>query len=439
MFKKFKIYASMPEMRLFWLFLFLILFITVVNTFYLPRLWQLISLAVLLSVGLIIFVNSVKTAKTNYELKIERNRLNIIIDGLRDGVIAYDENFKILLFNTAAEQIFDLKRELVINKVFTLDLAKERSFRLLSQALFPSLAPIVVRRSDPMEYPQILDLSFERPERELRTITSRIVDAKGAILGFVKVVRDRTREIQLLRSKSEFITIASHQLRTPLTAVTWAFENLQKENLTLGQKELAATGAQAAGKLTQIVEDLLNVAKIEEGRFGYQFEQINLAEFLNKILAEAEMIAKEYKVGVYLETPKEEFIVITADPQKLGVAITNILDNAIKYNVANGQVVVELGRSKDKPYVLVKIKDTGIGIPPEDMEKLFTKFYRGENVLKVDTTGSGLGLYITKNIIMRHGGQIWAESVLNRGTTVYFTLPTDPKLIPPKEIVYGEE
>ena len=130
---------------------------------------------------------------------------------------------------------------------------------------------------------------------------------------------------------------------------------------------------------------------------------------------------------------------LTLDPQKLGVAISNLIDNAVKYNVQNGEVIIGIERLKDKPYVQISVKDTGLGISPEAMSNLFTKFFRAENAVKSVPDGIGLGLYIAKNIIQRHGGEIRAESQVNRGTTFYFTLPTDPKLVPAKEIVYSED
>jgi len=433
------LYARLPEMRLFWVFFVLVIGILVIDFIFLPQLWQLISLIALIGVGTLIFINSIRITKANFELRLEHNRLEIVLNSLRDGVIAYDEDFRVLMFNNAAEQIFEVKRAEVLNRIFTLDLAKDPRFRLISQVFFPSLAPVVVRRSNPGVFPQVMDISFENPNRELRTVTSRIIDTKGVVLGFVKVIGDRTREVELIRSKSEFIAIASHQLRAPLTAITWAFENLQKEKLPAGIQQIITNGSISAANLGKIVDDLLNVSKIEEGRFGYTFQQINLVDFINKILATAIEVAKAYKVNIYLTPPKEKEMVITADPEKLGGAITNILDNAIKYNIPNGQVVISLQRYPDRPYIAVSVKDSGIGIPAEDMDNLFTKFYRSEAVQKIDTSGTGLGLYIAKNIIMRHGGQIWAESVISRGTTVNFMLPTDPNLIPPKEIAYGEE
>ena len=116
------------------------------------------------------------------------------------------------------------------------------------------------------------------------------------------------------------------------------------------------------------------------------------------------------------------------------MVLSNLVDNAIRYNVPNGQIVVTLEKVADQPYVEVRVKDTGIGLPAEEMEKLFSKFFRASNAVKFQADGSGLGLYIARNIIQAHGGQIWAESELNRGTTVHFTIPTDPSLVPQKEV-----
>ena len=436
--RSFKGYGQSPEMRLFWLFLVLVLGTATLNLFYLPAVWQIVSLMIFIAAGALIFFNSWKTARSNQALKIEHNRLNSVINNLNDGVIAYDEQFNVLVLNPAAEQIFNLKASEVVGKTFSLDSAKDTRFRLLTQVMFPSLAPTVIKRSDHGIFPQIVDIILENPHLELKVSTAKILDDSGGILGYIKLIKDRTRELELLHAKSEFITVASHQLRTPLTAVVWSLESLKKESLNESQKELVITGGQAANKLLETVDGLLNVAKIEEGKFGYQFEQINLAEFLEKLLQQSLVIAQEYKVNVYFDKPKEE-ISLMADSQKLGVVVATLIDNAIKYNVPNGQVVVKLERLVDQPFVQVSVKDTGVGIPPEEIDKLFTKFFRAKNVLQFKTEGSGLGLYIAKNIVKRHGGEIWAESVLNRGSTFYFTLPTDSTLIPPKEIVYGEE
>ena len=396
--------------------------------------WILISIIITLTAAGIIFWQRSRLLRANLEVKIASGRLQTLIADLPDGIIAYDNNFTIQIFNPAAERIFGINREQVVGHTFGPERAQELPFRLLTQTIFPSLSPLVVPRSEPGVFPQIVDLSFTDPKRELTVSTNKIVSPAGEALGFIKLVKDKTREAELLRSKSEFITIAAHQLRTPLTTIHWVFEGLNgKEKLEAEDRELVASGLLNSVKLLKIVNDLLDVSRIEEGKFGYDFEQVNIIDFLSGILTNAEAMAKKYEVKFYSDRSGETAVNLTIDANRLGLAISNLVDNAIKYNVKNGSVTVKLERLPDKPYLQISIKDTGIGIPPEDMPKLFTRFFRTENAAKMEIEGSGLGLYIAKNIINRHGGTIWAESILGRGTTVYFTLPIEPKLIPQKE------
>lgn len=438
---RFALYLAMQEMRVFWLFCTLILAVLITNFFYLHIFWALFDAVILIGVGIIVFIGSIKTARANLALRVARDELKGIVTALRDGVIAYDQNFKVLEFNPAAEQIFNFKASEVIGRSFSLDL-KERGdprFHSFLMVLFPALAPVIVRRSGPNEPVQVLDMSLTNPALELRVATSKLVSENGLTLGTVKVVRDRTRETELLRSKSEFITVASHQLRAPLTALSWAFESLNDRSTAEERADLIKTATKATQNLHKVVDDLLDVAKIEEGRFGYQFQEINIIDFIENALRQAELVARQFGVRVYFDRPKEMEIKVRVDPQKLGTALSNLIDNGIKYNTQNGELIIKAERMAEKPYLKVSIHDTGIGVPADVMDKLFSKFFRSENAVRVATEGTGLGLYITKNIIERHGGEIWAESVLNRGTTFSFTLPLDFSLIPTKEIVYEEQ
>lgn len=397
--------------------------------------WALIALAIIVIAAVaIIFWQREHLARARLEAITATNRLQALINDLGDGIIVYDGSFKIEIFNSAAEKIFGINQEQVVGQIFGPERAQELPFRFLAQTIFPSLAPLVVELSPPGVFPQIVDISFTDPRRELRVSTDKITDPKGEAIGFLKLIRDKTRETELLRSKSEFITIAAHQLRTPLTTVHWAFEGLRgKEKLEAEDRELIASGLVSSVKLLKIVNDLLDVSKIEEGKFGYNFQETDFIKFLSDILTNAEVMAKEYEVKLYFDKGKETVVKLMVDASRLGLAISNLLDNAIKYNVKNGRVDVKVERLLDKPYVQVSVKDTGIGVPPTEINKLFSKFFRAENAVKTDTEGSGLGLYITKNVIQSHGGTIWAESIIGRGTTFYFTLPLDQRLIPPKE------
>lgn len=396
--------------------------------------WILVSAIITLAATGIIFWQRRNLLRANLEISTTSGRLQTLVNNLSDGIIAYDNNFTIQIFNPAAERIFGVNREQVVNRSFGPERAQELPFRLLAQTIFPSLAPLIVERSESGALPQIVDLSFTDPKRELTVSTDRITGPAGETRGFIKLVRDRTREVEILRSKSEFITIAAHQLRTPLTTVHWVFEGLKgKDKLETEDKDLIASGLRESVKLLKIVNDLLDVSKIEEGKFGYDFKQVNIIDFLSGILTNAEAMAKEYEVKLYFDRGGEKALNLMVDATRLGLAVSNLLDNAIKYNVKNGRVDVKLERLVDKPYLQVSIQDTGIGVPPEEISKLFTKFFRAGNAVKAETEGAGLGLYITKNIINRHGGTIRAESTISRGTTFYFTLPLDFSLIPSSE------
>lgn len=359
--------------------------------------------------------------------------LRSVVSELSDAVLAYDENFSVLMFNKAAERVFGVSASEVLGKTLSIAQASDPKLQRLAQVVFPSLAPTVIPRSEQGAYPHVADIRFE--DAFLRVTTNRITDEAGKTQGFTKVIRDRTREAEILKSKGEFITVAAHQLRTPLTAVGWAFQGLKKDMaLSADSKLLVDTGDLAAQKLLQIVNDLLDVAKMEGGKFGYEFVSGDLVAFLDSVIQGAKPVAQSYNVELFFDAPKEP-IPMDFDAQKIGIALSNLIDNGIKYNVPNGSVTVSVRKLPEAPYVEVRVKDTGVGIPPEGLKKLFTKFFRAENVLKFSTEGSGLGLYLAKNIVNRHGGKIWAESELNRGTTFYFTLPTDPSLIPKKEVI----
>lgn len=434
-----RFYLLLPEMRSLWAYVVIAILILVTDFIYIPLLWALANLAVLVILGLIVFQNDLGLIKSNLEANSSARRIESIIFNLADGIIAYDNNFKINVFNPAAGAIFDLKAKDLIGRTIGPEKAQDPDLRLLTQVMFPSLAPIVQRKSESGTYPQVVDLSFTDPEMELRVSTDRITDTGGTVIGFVKIVHNRTREIEIYRSKSEFVTVAAHQLRTPLTAVHWTFETLSSSaNVAAADKELVSNGLILSNKLLKIVNDLLDTSKIEEGRFGYNFANVNLVDFVANILENANPIAKQYGVNLYFDRGPEPSISVSIDASKLGLAVSNLIDNAIKYNVKNGSVTVRIKRVTGQPYMQVDIEDTGIGIPEEAMDKLFTKFFRADNVMKFQTEGTGLGLYISKNVVERHGGTISAESTLDRGSTFSFTIPTDPKLIPPTEVSAAE-
>ena len=163
-------------------------------------------------------------------------------------------------------------------------------------------------------------------------------------------------------------------------------------------------------------------------------------KFLEKMLRDAVTFALKYGISIYFDPPKEsEKLKLKIDSNKLNMAFNNIIDNAIKYNTEHGNVIVKVFKASDPRYIAITIEDTGMGIPNEAKANVFKKFFRAENAVKAEANGSGLGLYIAKNIIEHHGGNIWLESAIHHGTTFHVTLPIDTSLVRTKETMLFDE
>ena len=432
--KKYIFYLTLPEMRIFWFLFVLVFFLGWINFIYMPAHFKAIILITILLALILVFFDSFRVAKLNWEEYVKKNQIKDIIANLSDGLIYYDPDFKVEIFNPAAERIFGIRANEIIGKYLSPSLIQKRKFKLLVQTIFPSLAPLLRQISPDNVWPQVVKVTFK--EKEFLVITSRVSDAKGKILGFFKIIQDRSREKELSNSKEMFITVAAHQLRSPLTGIKWALEELGNyPNLNQEQKSIIEESNNNINKLLKITEDLLMVSKIEEGKFGYNFEEVDLNSFIEDNLKSALAMAKKEKINLYFDRMKED-IKVKIDKSKLSIVFFNLLDNAIRYNSEGGRIIVKAFKEADKPFVKISISDSGIGIPANEIDKVFTKFFRASNALSIKAEGTGLGLFISKNIIKNHGGDIWVESEINRGTTFYFTLPTDPSLIPLKEMEY---
>lgn len=432
---KFTDVITWPEFQIVWVLLALVV-VESILFFYSRTPWVPYAAVGLLVVITILAAAAIYfSAKKDRDTSVERSELKGIFSSLNDGLIVYEADFRVIFFNAAAERIFKLEAKNVLGHVLSPRDVEIEGWRTLAQIVFSSLAPRVVVHSKEGVYPQVVDISFTDPaELEFRVTTTPVPDERGNPLAFMKIVRDRTSQVQALRSKSEFVTVASHQLRGPVTDISWALQSLSGlTGMDENNKMIFDHALAASQSLLRRIEDLLDIAKMEDGQFGYQFEDADIGDFLAKVLADVLPAAQKAGIKLYFDRPSTALSHVMIDPKRLSLAVTNLLENAIRYNVENGEVTVKVDTMKDKPYVVVRVKDTGIGIPPEAVANLFKKFYRAENAVKTQTEGSGLGLYIAKGIIAAHGGQIWAESELNRGTTISFALPTDPNLVPKTE------
>lgn len=398
----------------------------------------LASIFVALSLASVLLLSflSGRSLAASRSLEWARQReLSALIENLKDGVIMYTPDFVILSMNTAAERLFGVSVAEAVGMTVDPSMVKNPHLRTFAQVLFPSLAPSVAQLSETNAWPQVVSITLEDPRLELTTTLHRMSDSTGTLIGFLKIIHDQTHEQSVLKTKSEFISVAAHQLRTPLTAMKWASENLTKleENANPEVTELVRQIAQLSERSMRITNDLLDASKIEEGRFGYSFEDTDLVVFVTKVLQEVSVLAKEYKTRLFFDPPANVLPSVSIDVSRIGTVLSNFLDNAIRYNTENGEVVVSMAQTPDGKFVRISVRDTGIGVPENEAGKLFQKLQRASNALTVEPNGTGLGLYIAKNIVERHGGTVGFDSVEGRGSTFWFTLPLDPSLIPDRE------
>ena len=239
-------------------------------------------------------------------------------------------------------------------------------------------------------------------------------------LGKMETSLAKTKELD--RAKTEFVGLASHQLRTPLTAVSWYTEMLLKKDFgELNAKQLDYLGEIYAGnqRMIDLVDDLLNTSRIDMGTINAKPELINLSEAMENVLSEFSPQISQKNISIEKKFSRNLPWVLI-DPEHLGIVFQNILSNAVKYTSPKGKIAIEMRRQNS--HILVKIADNGWGIPAAQQKKIFTKLFRADNVRNKDMEGTGLGLYIARAIVKKSGGKIWFESKENKGTTFYIIL-----------------
>ena len=231
-------------------------------------------------------------------------------------------------------------------------------------------------------------------------------------------------QVSLLnKMKSEFMSVASHQLRTPLSAMKWEIELLLSklnEGLSLRQKEIINKIGDSNDKMIRLVNDLLDVIRLEQGRFALVNEDLDIAKLVGEVVEEVMPLAKAANVKIKVMAESGNFK-IKGDRKRVKMAIENLVSNAVKYSINGGNIEIKVAPSGDN--LVVSVKDDGVGIPGGQQDHVFEKFFRSDNITRYQTEGTGLGLYIAKNIIEQSGGKIWFKSRENSGSIFCFSLP----------------
>jgi len=381
------------------------------------------------------YLNLIRTADLFYA---ERNQREAILNSLYDGVIEYDEKSRIILMNPKAEELLGVKFDELQDQPVSPDLIKDHArpkLRGLVELMYPAFAPYAsAAKGIPGTSAKTMEIHLSSPELRLLVTLTNVVDERGNVRGFLKIIHDISREQLISKIKSEFVSIAAHQLRTPLSAIKWTIRLLLDGDAGLLNKEqdnFLKKGYEINERMIKLVNDLLNAARIEEGKFGYDFKDMDLETFLESLVNHYQEAAKSKSLILIFNKKTKNLPRIYADSEKLSLALNNLLDNALKYTPAGGSVTLELGSQGN--YALISLSDTGVGIPPAEQQRVFSKFFRASNVIRLETEGTGLGLFIVKNIIKRHGGDINFSSKEGKGSSFMVALPLKKELVPREE------
>ncbi len=261
------------------------------------------------------------------------------------------------------------------------------------------------------------------------TLENTAYEQERAAVLLVRRDMELSRANEQLRNldevKSGFISVVAHQLRTPLSGIKWTLNLLQNGDLgtlSLEQKKFLVKAYESNDRMIGLVNDLLGADRIDSGKARYTFIPMDLTGAIESVLYEIAPQVHARELTVRFTKPEGQFSPVRGDPERIRAVLQNLVENSVKYSRPQGTVLITLS-SPDTETALVSIKDNGIGIPKDEQEHIFSRFFRAKNAVKVETDGSGLGLYIAKAIIQRHGGKIWFDGKEDEGVSFFFTLP----------------
>lgn len=366
---------------------------------------------------------TVELRSAKEDIEKEKKKAETILASIGDGVIVTGREGKIIFFNRAAEDFSGYSQDEVLGKNFyeILKVCREKNKPLGrdSTLTHKALNQAKAERND--------DRFFTHKDGRLYPVsqvaTPLIIE--GEVIGAIVAFRDITREKEIDRMKTEFISVASHQLRTPLSAIKWFTEMLitgDAGKINSEQKKFLQQIYGSNERMIELVNSLLNVSRIEQGRISIDPQPTDLGELVDQVLVELKPKVEKKKLRVAV-SKNEKLPKVNIDPKLIRQVYANLLSNAVKYTEEGGEINVFISRKDDE--IISQIEDSGYGIPKEQQKQIFSKFFRADNILKVSAEGSGLGLYIVKSVVESSGGRIWFESEEGKGATFWFTLPVE--------------
>jgi PAS domain S-box-containing protein len=359
-------------------------------------------------------------ALTEQELQLRHQ-----IEEAPDAILILNLEGHITLFNREAERLSGHQQSDVLGRPFT-QLVCPEYLEQVDQLLSSEPSSGVLQQAHEL---QIFDRWGDQVPLEIRVSP---MEKGGRLMGWQIIGRDISERKHLEEMKSQFIATVSHDLRTPLASIMGFSEMLMEGSpgpLTEIQEEFLGIIFESSQRQLALVNDLLDVSKLEAGRLQLEMETVHLPELIWGVMEGIRPLAE--KKGVTLKMDVNDGLPRTeGDPRRLERILSNLLSNAVKFTPEGGSV--EVAAWQDDGHLKIRVSDTGLGIPPEDLPNLFQPFHRGRNVTKKAIEGTGLGLTIVKALVEAHKGTIEVQSELDKGTTLQFTLPLSrPSLAKP--------
>ncbi|MCL5093577.1 MAG: PAS domain-containing sensor histidine kinase [Patescibacteria group bacterium] len=365
--------------------------------------------------------NRVLEERTN-ALKISKDQDEAILESVDEGLIMVNKNFQVITFNPKAEKMTGYDDLSIVFRHYRniLDLRDEDGKKLKEDYLKNALEQGIVIRKNSRD--EVYLKNKDGKTIPISLIAAPIYNQKeGLIVGAVMTFIDASKEKELDKVKDEFVYVIAHEMGNPIFTVNGYLTMLLEGTfgkLTQKTKDSIKSALSANEQLSSLVADLLEMIRSESGQLKFDLEPCDINATVRDVVGSLRLKAKEKKIEIHFEEKK--LPKVTSNPAKLKEVLTNLIDNAIKYSDPGKDITVSLDRVEDK--VVANIKDNGFGMAEEEVTHLFEKFYRVPNEKASKISGTGLGLFIVKQLINKMGGEIWVGSEKGKGSTFSFSL-----------------
>ncbi|MBI3314039.1 MAG: PAS domain S-box protein [Candidatus Omnitrophica bacterium] len=365
--------------------------------------------------------------RENRKLKDEKERVDSVIRNLAEGLLVVDKDGKVVLMNPAAEKLLGVKQSEKKGQLITDGLKSEHMIAMTSGNLRDS--------QDIAKHIELVSLNDET-KRVLQASTAVIENEDGKTVGMVSVLSDVTHEKELSQLKTKFVANVSHELRTPLVAIQKSLSLILQRDVgevNPEQEKFLSIANRNIDRLSRLINDLLDISKLEAGKTGLQPKKVPVRELVMHVISTLDTWVRDKKLKIETHFP-ENVAEVELDPDRITQVVTNLLGNAVKFTPDGGTIQVEIKSGIKDPAVSpgdvveIAVKDTGIGISPEDQKKLFEKFVQVSLLQPSGVSSTGLGLAIAKEIVELHSGKIWVESEAGKGSRFAFRLPIQFRL-----------